>query len=157
MDLFELAKTVGAIAALPTAALVFFDRFTSGRPLVWLTVKDEPLKHSRFLFIKNVAKTEIAIRGVNVRPPIYGTTKGNSMDEIYHAAIGTRFRSLVAPGEMAELQLIAKNQGEKYHEDLNHRVIIVVHWRRTSSFWLPQLPAIIFTSTQTMRELRASA
>ena len=152
MDLFEAVKTVGAVLAIPTAILFFFDRFASGRPLVSITIKDRPLKGSRFLTIKNVGRTDIAVRSVTVRPAIYGTAKGNSPKEIYHVAIGERFRSLIGPGELAELQLIAINQGQSYHEDFDHRIVITVHWRKTSSFWLPQLPA-----TRTMRELLASA
>jgi hypothetical protein len=82
VDLFELAKTVGAFIAIPTAIFVFWDRLARGRPIVSLTVKDEPIKDSRFLTITNVGKYDIAIREVRVRPQIYGTTKGNSMQEI---------------------------------------------------------------------------
>lgn len=157
LDLFELTKTVGALAAIPTAIFVFFDRIVRGRPLVSLTVKDEPIKESRYLTITNTGKTDIAIRRITVRPPIYGTTKGNSLEEIYHAAIGARLRSLIGPGDTAAVQLIAIHQGQRYHEQSDHWVCIVVHWRKTSSFWFPQFPVITFTSTKTMRELIASA
>jgi hypothetical protein len=132
---------------------VVWDRLVRARPIVSLTVKDEPIKDSRFLTITNVGRYDIAIREVRVRPRIYGTTNGNSVKEIYHAAIGEKFRSLVAPGETAALQLIAINQGGRYHENKDHWVCISVHWRKTSSFWLPQFPVFKFTSTTTMREL----
>jgi hypothetical protein len=109
------------------------------------------------LTIRNAGKADIAIRKIAVRPPIYGTAKGNSSEEIYHAAIGERFRSLIAPGGTAELQLIAIHQGEHYHEEKDHRVCFIVHWRKTTSFWLPQFPVFVFTSTKTMRELIQSA
>jgi len=139
LDLFELVKTVGALVAIPTALFVVYDRIVRSRPLVSLTIKDHPLKHNRFLTIKNVGKTDIAIRSVTVWPAIYGTAKGNYQEEIYQATIGDRFRSLVGPGETAELQLIAIHQGQRYHEDSDHWVCIAVIGARPLRSGCPRL------------------
>jgi hypothetical protein len=148
--LFEHWKSIGSLVGLATGAFVLYDRFVRGRPVVSLMVSNQPLRDARLLAITNPGDTYIVIRHVVVKPKVYGVAKSATARSLARASKGRPFSRQIAPHETVELPFVTLPAGQC--ADLRC-VRIAVHWRKTTSLWLPQRPVVFWTSTREFREL----
>ena len=135
---------------LATGAFVLYDRFLRGRPVVSLLASNQPLRAARLLAITNPGDTYIVIRHVVVNPKVYGVAKDTTERSLSKASKGRPFSRLLAPHETVELPFVTLAAGQC--ADLRW-VRIAVHWRKTTSLWLPQRHAVFWISTRAFREL----
>lgn len=80
-----------------------------------------------------------------------------SLKAMVTASIGDGFIAVLKRDQEREFPLVF-NRGELMHDDCNEVApfVMVVSWRRNSSYWLPQIPKIIFSSAKSMRALKSA-
>jgi hypothetical protein len=71
------------------------------------------------------------------------------------AAVGQRFVAVVPPETAASFPIVVRER-TLFDSVPRAPFIIVVRWRKTRSIWLPQLPAVIFSSARALRILKSS-
>jgi hypothetical protein len=81
----------------------------------------------------------------------------DSIRGVVTAAAGSGFMAILKPEEDREFPVIFK-KGELAEKESTTLApfVILVSWRRTRSTWLPQIPAVIFSSAKAMRMLERS-
>ena len=93
------------------------------------------------------------------------TAASAQTDSEWSGKANTRSRSDPPPGfivilkvdQEREFPLIFK-RGELLDDDCKEVVpfVMIVSWRRNSSYWLPQIPKVIFSSAKAMRALKSA-
>jgi hypothetical protein len=151
--MLELLKTLGSFAGLATGAFVLFDRCMRGRPII--SLKGDSTAHNFILLtITNPDDRYIAIREVVVTPKVFGVAMDTSVDAMFTMATSSTLRCQIAPHETKEFHFVILPRGGV---DAEHPwVRVAVHWRKTSSLWLPQIPVFFWTSTREVRNLQDS-
>jgi hypothetical protein len=151
--MLEAIKLVGGIAGLLTAAFVIWDRLVRGRPRAEVTV--ETFAGTReYLSIKNPGDSNLLILGVSVHPPIYGVGKDRSAGAAVVEAAKRDWSLLLRAGETHDLPIFDHRNQEDVSN--NQRVRFLIHWRKTSSPWLPQVRVRHLTSTDYIRRIAAA-
>jgi len=82
---------------------------------------------------------------------------GTALNAIAAASIGDGFVAILKADQEREFPLVF-NRGELLDEDCKDVApfVMIVSWRRNSSYWLPQIPKVIFSSARAMRALKSA-
>jgi hypothetical protein len=80
-----------------------------------------------------------------------------SLNAVVRASVGQGFMAILQADQEREFPLIFK-RGELLDDDCKEVApfVMIVSWRRNSSYWLPQIPKIIFSSAKAMRGVQVS-
>jgi hypothetical protein len=145
---------LGSLAGLLTFCLTIWDRMLSGRPLVWISPDDYGLH----VHCKNIASSDITIRKIKCRPPIFGVASSESLNAIASASAGDAFMASLKSDQERKFPLVCRRS--ELLEIGRKEVMpfaMIVSWRRNGSYWLPQFPKVILSSAKTMRVLKSVA
>jgi len=128
-----------------------------GRPLAWVTATKfgaSPLENIR---LKNPGYGDVFILQVRAYPRVYDVAKDRSVKAtITDTALKRDVRVLLRQNEELDLPIFP-NRNEMPEGSATRRFCFFVFWRKTSSTWLPQVPVMIFTSTDYIKEIGAAA
>jgi hypothetical protein len=92
-----------------------------------------------------------------VSPPIYGLARDHSAGAIAGTLVDDDVNVLLEPSKSHDLVLIDRRNHLELPKDApSQRVYILIHWRKTSSNWLPQVPIVISTSTDDIQRIAAA-
>lgn len=144
---------LGSLAGLLAFCVTVWDRLLSSRPLVWISPGD----YGRQVHCKNVATCDVTIRKIRCLPSNVGVASSPSLNDIGSASIGQSFVAVLKEDQEREFPLIFR-RGELLEDECKEVApfLLIVSWRRNSSFWLPQIPKIIFSSAKAMRVLKSA-
>jgi hypothetical protein len=143
-------QELGAVAGLAVAAFTIFDRFARGRPRLSVFVSDD----QRSIRVSNDAAHDIAVLNWSVYPPVYAVAEIESHQAATRSAAGRSFRLMMKPKSEREFPLIMHYQKDKPLDRAHRRALIVLHWRKGTSLWLPQFPAWTIVQTNLVRSIR---
>ena len=144
---------LGSIAGLLAFGLTILDRLFKSRPLVWIS----PDEYGRRVRCKNMASCDITINKIQCYPSSITVASGASLDATVRAAAGQSFVAILKTDEERDFPL-SFSRGELMDKDCNEIApfMVVISWRRNSSYWLPQIPKIIPSSARAMRVLQSA-
>lgn len=130
-----------------------WDRLLSARPLIWISPGD----YGRQVHFKNLATCDITISAISCYPSSIGVASSQSLNATVRASAGQGFMAILKADQEREFPLIFR-RGELLDEDCKDIApfVMIVSWRRNSSYWLPQIPKVIFSSAKAMRELKSA-
>jgi hypothetical protein len=113
--------------------------------------------YGRNVHCKNISTWDITITRMRCRPAGVNLASGTTLNAIAAASIGDGFIAILKADQERELPLIF-NRGELLNEDSKDLApfVMTVSWRRNSSYWLPQIPKVIFSSARAMRALKSA-
>lgn len=140
---------LGSIAGVLSLSVTLWDRLFSSRPLVCISPNET---QGRDVYCKNISAADITIRKIRCIPRGVWVAYGDDVHAIVAATIGDSFAAVLPPNEERRFPLIFR-RGELFEED-NKEVLpflVIISWRKNSSFWLPQFPKLIFSSVRTLR------
>jgi hypothetical protein len=142
---------LGSLAGLLAFCVTVWDRMLSSRPLVWISPGD----YGRQAHCKNIATCDITIRKIRCIPSSVGVVSSTSLNAI--ASVGQGFLAILKEDQEREFPLIFR-RGELLDDESRDIApfLLIVFWRRNSSFWLPQLPKVMFSSAKAMRALKSA-
>jgi hypothetical protein len=125
----------------------------SARPLVWISPGDYGLQ----VHCKNISTWDSTISRIRCYPPSISVAAGTTLNAIGAATIGDSFVAILKADQEREFPLLFK-RGELLDEDCKDVApfVMIVSWRRNSSFWLPQIPKVIFSSAKAARALKSA-
>jgi hypothetical protein len=125
----------------------------SGRPLVWISPGD----HGRNVHRKNIGICDITISRIRCYPSGIYVASGETFNAAVAASYGDSFIAVLKADQEREFPLLFR-RGELLDEDCKEVVpfVMVVFWRRNTSYWLPQTPKIIPSSARAMRALKSA-
>lgn len=143
----------GSLAGLLAFCVTIWDRLLSSRPLVWISPGD----YGRQVHVKNIATYDITISAMRCFPSNINVASGDALNAIVRASAGQGFIAVFKADQEREFPLIFR-RGELLDDDCKEAApfVIIVSWRRNSSYWLPQIPKIIFSSAKAMRALKSA-
>jgi hypothetical protein len=86
-----------------------------------------------------------------------GVASDTSLNAVVRASVGEGFMAILKADQEREFPLIFR-RGELLEKNCKEisPFVMIVSWRRNSSFWLPQFPKIILSSARTMRTLKSA-
>jgi hypothetical protein len=115
----------------------------SGRPLVWISPGD-----GRNVHCKNISTWDITITRIRCRPSGINVASGTTLNAIAAASVGDGFIAILKADQEREFPLVF-NRGELLDEDCKDVApfVMIVSWRRNSSYWLPQNPKVIVSKS----------
>ena|ERR1700682_3658255 len=144
---------VGSLAGLMTFCLAIVDRLFSARPLVWISPGD----YGRQVHCKNISHSDITISKVRCYPASINVASADGLNAIVRASAGQGFIAVLKADQEREFPLIFR-RGELLDDDCKEVApfVMIVSWRRNSSYWLPQIPKAIFSSAEAMRALKSA-
>jgi hypothetical protein len=147
--LFQLGSLTGLLAF----CLTIWDRMLSARPLVWIS----PGEYGRQVHCKNIATYDITISTIRCYPPSISVASSTSLNAIVRASAGQGFMAILKADQEREFPLIVR-RGELLEVDCKEIApfVMIVSWRRNTSYWLPQIPKVIFSSAKAMRALKSA-
>jgi hypothetical protein len=139
---------IGSLTGLATFCFTIWDRLLSGRPLVSIILSG---RH-RELSFRNLSRHDVIITRIKCFPSFVAVASDDSIHGIATATVGIGFAAILKSEKTRTFPLIFK-KGDLVESEatVTAPFMIVVSWRRTKSTWLPQLPAIIFSSARAMR------
>jgi hypothetical protein len=141
---------LGSIAGLLTLGFTLVDRLLTGRPAISLSPTDYGKRQLRC----SNSSQEILIKGVSAFPAHAQFAKDDSVQGIAMAALRETFQALCAPDATRDFPIVFLDGALMAAESTKHApFIILLWWRKTSRLWLPQFPAILFTSARSIRIL----
>ena len=143
----------GSITGLLAFCVTIWDRLLSARPLIWISPGD----YGRHVHFKNLATCDITISAISCYPSSIGVASSQSLNATVRASAGQGFMAILKADQEREFPLIFR-RGELLDEDCKDIApfVMIVSWRRNSSYWLPQIPKVIFSSAKAMRELKSA-
>ncbi|MGB6398363.1 MAG: hypothetical protein WBF73_22160 [Bradyrhizobium sp.] len=143
----------GSITGLLAFCVTIWDRLLSARPLIWISPGD----YGRQVHFKNLATCDITISAISCYPSSIGVASSQSLNATVRASAGQGFMAILKADQEREFPLIFR-RGELLDEDCKDIApfVMIVSWRRNSSYWLPQIPKVIFSSAKAMRELKSA-
>ncbi len=150
MYVLEIVKTLGSFVGLLTGVVFFYDRLAKGRPVAYLSFKDNE-DRSAYLSVENPSTYGIAILGIAVRPEVFGIAEDLEPRSILRAAAGSTVSFVLAPGAGKDLFVISKFKDGLPLELNANLVAFRILWRRGNATWIPQLPVSVRTNMQTIR------
>ena len=144
---------IGSLTGLLAFCVTVWDRMLSARPLVWISPGD----YGRKVHCKNISTSDITISRIGCYPSGVNVASSTAINAIGAATIGDSFIAVLKADQEREFPLLF-NRGELLDEDCKDVApfVMIVSWRRNSSFWLPQIPKIIFSSARAMRALKSA-
>jgi hypothetical protein len=145
---------LGSIAGLLAFCVTIWDRLLSSRPLVWISPGD----YGRRVYCKNIATCDITIRTIRCYPSSsVNVASSESINAIVRASVGQGFMAILKADQARDFPLIFK-RGELVDDDCKTVApfVMIVWWRRNSSYWFPQIPKVIFSSAKAMRGLKSA-
>jgi hypothetical protein len=144
---------LGSITGLLAFTVTIWDRLLSARPLIWISPGD----YGRQVHCKNISSSDIAIRKISNYPPSISVASSKELNAIVRASAGQGFIAILKADQEREFPLIFR-RGELLDEDCEDLApfMMIVSWRRNSSYWLPQIPKVIFSSAKAMRALKSA-
>jgi hypothetical protein len=144
---------LGSLAGLLAFCVTIWDRLLSARPLIWISPGD----YGRQVHCKNIATCDITIRKIRSYPSNVSVASSKELNAIVRASAGQGFIAILKADQEREFPLIFR-RGELLDEDCKDIApfVMIVSWRRNSSYWLPQIPKIIFSSAKAMRALKSA-
>ena len=144
---------LGSMAGLLTFVFTLFDRLLAGRPLVSIRLSE----YHREVFCRNLSRHDIVITKISSIPNAVMVAADDSLRGVFNADAGNGFAAILKPEEDRGFPIIFR-KGELVDRESTTRApfVIVVSWRRTRSTWLPQMPAVIFSSAKAMRLLESA-
>jgi hypothetical protein len=144
---------LGSLTGLLAFCLTVWDRLLSARPLVWISPGD----YGRQVHCKNVSTYDITINKISCYPSSINVASSSSLNAVFTASYGDGFIAILKADQEREFPLIF-NRGALLDEDCKEVApfVMIVSWRRNSSYWLPQIPKIIFSSARRMRALKSA-
>lgn len=160
--LAEAIKLFGGLAGLVSAAFLIWDRWARGRPLAWVTAKEYWASRYQYIRIQNPGPADLFIRKVRAYPPIYSFAKDHKAESIAAATIGVDVHVLLAAGETHDLVLIPRDIETPDipvfvpRDPDSRRVSFYIHWRKTSSSWLWQIPVTVRSSARDIEQIAAA-
>jgi hypothetical protein len=138
------------MAGLAVAAFTIVDRLARGRPrLSVIAAKDK-----RDLRISNDASYHIAILNWSVHPAVDAVAEGATVGATTRAAAGRSFKLMMAPHTERSFPLTLLFQNDKPLDRAHKWALVVLHWRKGTSLWLPQIPVWTLVPTAIVRSLR---
>jgi hypothetical protein len=154
MSIPQWLLQAGSVAGLATLCFTVWDRLLSGRPLVVIRPADYV---GRSVCVQNLSRHDILITKMRCSRDGVSVASDGSVGGISRAAIGKSFAALLSANTEREFPLVFR-RGELVEEDARDLFpfAIIVSWRKSRSMWLPQLPAVIFTSARAIRRLKAA-
>jgi hypothetical protein len=144
---------LGSLTGFLAFCVAIWDRMFSGRPLVWISPGD----YGRNVHCKNISTWDIVITRIRCRPSGINVASGTTLNAIAAASIGDGFIAILKADQEREFPLVF-NRGELLNEDCKDLApfVMTVSWRRNSSYWLPQIPKVIFSSARAIRALKSA-
>jgi hypothetical protein len=144
---------LGSIAGLLAFGLTILDRLFKNRPLAWIS----PDKYGRQVLCKNMATCDITINKIKCYPSNITAASGDSLDATVRAAAGQSFVAILKTDEERGFPL-SFSRGELMDKGCKEIApfMVVISWRRNSSYWLPQIPKFIVSSARAMRALQSA-
>jgi len=138
-----LACPVGSLTGFLAFCVAIWDRMFSGRPLVWISPGD-----GRNVHCKNISTWDITITRIRCRPSGINVASGTTLNAIAAASVGDGFIAILKADQEREFPLVF-NRGELLDEDCKDVApfVMIVSWRRNSSYWLPQIPKVIVSKS----------
>jgi hypothetical protein len=159
--MLEEIKLFGGIAGLITAAFLVWDRWTRGRPLAWVTATRRFGTLAEYICIINPGRSDLFIREVRVYPRtagvLYGVAKDHSEKAVVSTLYSTEVNALLRAGAEKYLPIIPLPTNPGAPPKVPWVVCFLIFWRKTSSTWLPQLPAVVVTTTRYIERISAAA
>ncbi len=142
---------LGSLAGLLAFCVTVWDRLLSSRPLVWISPGD----YGRQVHCKNIATYDITISTIRCFPSNIGVASSTSLNAVIRASAGQGFMAVLKADQEREFPLIFR-RGELLDDDCVEVApfVVIVSWRRNSSYWLPQIPKVVFSSAKAMRALK---
>jgi hypothetical protein len=151
----ETILFVGALVGLTTGIFILLGRLLHGRPVVTIT----PSKHTRDLRFQNLSKHAILLLSIHCWPRWVRIARDDTPEGTAAAAAHQTFSVILQAWEILNFPIVIQ-RGELLDTKNSKAwgpLVIWVHWRKTSSVWLPQVPKIIFSSAKILRHLGYSA
>jgi hypothetical protein len=144
---------LGSLTGLLAFCVTVWDRMLSARPLLWISPGD----YGRQVHCKNIFAFDITIVRIRCWPSDISVASSESLNAIVAATVGDSFVAILKTDEEREFPLIFKRSEllEKDNKKIG-RFVMLVSWRRNSSFWLPQIPKVLFSSAAAMRAIGAA-
>ena len=144
---------LGSLAGLLAFCVTIWDRMLSSRPLAWISPGD----YGRQVHCKNIANFDVTIRTIKCYPSGVSVASSTSLNAIVRASVGQGFIAILKADQEREFPLIFK-RGELTDDDSKKLApfVLIISWRRNSSYWLPQIPKILVSSARAMRELKSA-
>jgi hypothetical protein len=144
----------GSIAGLVTLCFTVWDRLLSGRPLVSVRRADYV---GRSIHCQNLTRHDILITKIRCSRSGVVVACDDSLNGMASAQAGQYFLALLRAETEREFPLVF-TRGELVADDARDfsPFAIIVSWRKSRSMWLPQLPAVMFTSARAIRLLKAA-
>jgi len=141
------------VTGLLAFCVTIWDRMLSARPLVWISPGD----YGRQVHCKNISTSDITISRVRCYPSGIYVASSTSLNAMVSASIGDGFIAVLKMNQEREFPLVF-NRSELLDDDRNEVApfVMIVSWRRNISYWLPQIPKIIFSSAKSMRALKSA-
>ena|SRR5215813_8061425 len=137
---------VSALIGLTTGIFMLIARLLLDRPVVTIT----PSKHRRDLRVQNRSKHAITLLSIHSWPRWVWIARDDTLEGIAAAAEHQIFGIVLQPWEILNFPIVIQHGKLLDPEKSKAWVpfVIWVHWRKTSSAWLPQAPKIIFSSAK---------
>ena len=153
MTILDWVFKVGSLAGLMTFCLAIVDRLFSSRPLVWISPGD----YGRQVHCKNISRSDITVSRIRYYPSSVNVASGTALNAIGDASIGRGFIAILKTDQEREFPLMFR-RGELMDDDCKEVApfAMILSWRRNSSYWLPQIPKLIFSSAKAMRALKSA-
>jgi hypothetical protein len=147
MTLTEIGSWVG----LATGIFTVFDRFFVGRPIVSITKGGYG---SRYLECANISDRDIIITGVRASTKQIVISQTDSVRAISEALVQSPFSAILKKRDHAYFPIVVVDGAILDKDSRAFRpFVIAVSWRKMRSMWLPQFPALIFSSVRALRRL----
>jgi hypothetical protein len=144
---------LGSLAGLLAFLVTIWDRLLSSRPLIWISPGD----YGRQVHFRNIATCDVTIRTIKCHPSNIGVASSASLNAVVRASAGQGFMAILKANQEREFPLIFR-RGELLDDDCKEIApfVMIISWRRNSSYWIPQIPKIILSSAKTMRALKSA-
>jgi hypothetical protein len=149
---------IGSLAGLLTLAFTLVDKLVTGRPSLTLGCTEYSDRDVRCI---NRSKDEVFIRRIRAIPPYARIAKSDSAAGIGRAWVGDVFQAVIEPESHADFPLIfldgAALGNDEGGPEPRAPFMIIMSWRKSRSMWLPQFPALLFTSAKSVRLLKIAS
>src|SRR3954471_5072047 len=150
-------STIGGVIGLISGLFVLFDRFYKGRPVILLTVREIENSPRKLVCIriKNTTAYDIAILGARNRQGIYFLTENEDVHSLMEGASGkSNFSLMLKPDGTKELIIKAMYKDNVALEVTKPGYVeFVIYWRRGNATWLAQMPLLVCSTSQVLRQL----
>jgi hypothetical protein len=148
----ETIKLVGSIVGLLTGLFVFFDRILRGRPIAYFTVRGEGESKEAVVCVRNASQHDILVFAVEASPSVYFFVMKNDTRDVIKGAMG-KLPQFILPRESDKDVFLGNFFENNVPKDLKpQKVRIKISWRRGNMTWVPQIPVIVWTDTETVKK-----